>query len=302
VKMQAHLPFIAIFGILAAESAVVKDIECAAKIEAVHECKADAWEIMEEAFVKGDDGRPDFAERKYCNYMTTTYENCTNIIHDCFPQEEINFWIDNDLSNYMDGIEEIYTNWDSQKCPPFRNMLERKASAPTSSSECQILMEDFHDCRQKALLELENREDDGRPDFSERVRCNFETEWLSTCPSGLLGVCKTEDEIKRMQIWELVSDKFEYENWDTDKCPVVKDAVTSWNTLKESFKKSLDEEEAHGVKLSCQDIQGTIETKGCLVYDCTTGVMKISLSDMCIDLIHREAEKIVNEKLSKCTE
>ena len=53
-------------------------------------------------------------------------------------------------------------------------------------------------------------------------RCNFETEWLSTCPSGLLGVCKTEDEIKRMQIWELVSDKFEYENWDTDKCPVVK--------------------------------------------------------------------------------
>ena len=78
-----------------------------------------AWEIMEEAF-EYDDGRPDFAERKYCNYMTTTYENCTNIIHDCFPQEEINFWIDNDLSNYMDGIEEIYTNWNSQKCPPFR--------------------------------------------------------------------------------------------------------------------------------------------------------------------------------------
>ena len=66
------------------------------------------------------DGRPDFQERKYCNYMTAAYENCTNIIRDCFPQEEINFWIDNDLSNYMDGIEEIYSNWDNQKCPPFR--------------------------------------------------------------------------------------------------------------------------------------------------------------------------------------
>ena len=66
------------------------------------------------------DGRPDFQERKYCNYMTAAYENCTNIILDCFPQEEINFWIDNDLSNYMDGIEEIYSNWDNQKCPPFR--------------------------------------------------------------------------------------------------------------------------------------------------------------------------------------
>ena len=113
------------------------------------------------------DGRPDFQERKYCNYMTAAYENCTNIIRDCFPQEEINFWIDNDLSNYMDGIEEIYSNWDNQKCPPFRlvqnsknmilkifgltirKMLERKASAPSASVECQTAMESFHACRQK---------------------------------------------------------------------------------------------------------------------------------------------------------
>ena len=74
---------------------------------------------MDEA-LENDDGRKDFEERKYCNYMTTSYENCTDVLRDCFPQEEINFWIDNDLSNYMDGIEEFYGNWDSQKCPPFR--------------------------------------------------------------------------------------------------------------------------------------------------------------------------------------
>ena len=93
------------------------------KIEAVHECSSDAWEIMDGA-IDTPDGRPDFQEQKYCNYMTATYENCTNITGDCFPQEEINFWIDNNLSNYMDVIEEIYFNWDS-----------------------------FHDCRQKSLVE-----------------------------------------------------------------------------------------------------------------------------------------------------
>ena len=48
-----------------------------------------AWEIMDVA-LETPDGRPDFQERKYCNYMTAAYENCTNIIRDCFPQEEIN--------------------------------------------------------------------------------------------------------------------------------------------------------------------------------------------------------------------
>merc|ERR1719317_682726 len=86
-------------------------------------------------------------------------------------------------------------------------MLERKASAPSASAECQTAMESFHDCRQKSLVEWEETEDDGRPDFEERKRCNFETAWLSTCPDKLLGVCKTEEEVKRMQWWELVSDK-----------------------------------------------------------------------------------------------
>ena len=172
------------------------------KIEAVHECSSDAWDIMDGA-IDTPDGRPDFQERKYCNYMTATYENCTNIISDCFPQEEINFWIDNNLSNYMDVIKEIYSNWDS-----------------------------FHDCRQNLWQNEKKTEDDGRPDFEERKRCNFETSWPSTYPDKLLGACKTEEDLKRMQSWELVSDKFEHKNWDTDKCPAVKESVTSWNDLK----------------------------------------------------------------------
>ena len=73
----------------------------------------------------------------------------------------------------------------------------------------------------RALLELENSHDDGRKDFSERKFCKYETAWL-TCPNKLLGVCKTQAEIERMQYWELISDEFEFENWQADKCPVVK--------------------------------------------------------------------------------
>ena len=82
----------------------------------------------------------------------------------------------------------------------------------------------------RSLVEWEVTEDDGRPDFEERKRCNFETAWLATCPDKLLGVCKTEEEVKRMQFWELVSDKFKYDNWDSDKCPAVKYVVNTSNT------------------------------------------------------------------------
>ena len=66
-----------------------------------------------------------------------------------------------------------------------------------------------------------NGQDDGRKDYLERDMCKFETAWLN-CPKQLLGVCKTQAEIERMQYWQLIKDHSEFENWDSDKCPVVK--------------------------------------------------------------------------------
>jgi len=280
----------------------VKNAECVAKMEAVQECTSDAYEIMDEA-LENDDGRKDFEERKYCNYMTTSYENCTDVLRDCFPQEEINFWIDNDLSNYMDGIEEFYGNWDSQKCPPFRKMLERKANDQSTSSECRTAMESFHDCRQKALVEWEESEDDGRPDFSERKRCNFETGWLATCPSKLLDVCKSKDEIERMQFWELFTDKFEYENWDMDKCPAVKEVTSRWNDLKKSFEDDSSEDESDEGVPTCEDLKSqllSVRTEGCLQYSCSTGSMKVEMLEKCKELINAEVQKIVKKRLEEC--
>merc|ERR1719481_1761000 len=133
-----------------------------------------------------------------------------------------------------------YTNWESQKCPPFRKMLHRKAlnekNSNSQSSECQVALKNYYDCNHKAWMGF-GIPDETKEDPSERDHCKFETAWLN-CPKLLLGVCKTQAEIERMQYWELVKDDFEYENWDSDKCPVVKEVVTRWNALKESFKNS----------------------------------------------------------------
>ena len=84
-------------------------------------------------------------------------------------------------------------------------------------------MYNLHFLLSRALLEKEGAvyNDDGRKDFSERKQCNFETAWL-TCPKKLLGVCKTQAEIERVQYWQLINDDFEFENWEADKCPAVK--------------------------------------------------------------------------------
>ena len=71
------------------------------------------------------------------------------------------------------------------------------------------------------MTEFEEATDDGEPDFAERMQCNVETAWLD-CPNKLLGVCKTQTEIERIQYWELINDDFEFENWKRDNCPVVK--------------------------------------------------------------------------------
>jgi len=301
--MLRQLLVLAFLVISSTGATLLKDIECAKKFEEFHECVSDSWDGFSTDGTP--DERPDFLERKICNQITDTYENCTNILRDCFPQEKITFWIDNDLSTFQSNLmqEPDFRNFDFEKCPPLRHMSERKASVPNATAECQTAMESFHDCRHKSLVEREEPEDDGKPDFKERMRCKVETDWLVTCPDKLLGVCKTEEEIQMMQFWEVVSDKFEYSDWDSDmidKCPAVKNLVTSWNDLKESLKHSLEDGNGNGKGLSCKDLQDTVTTKGCLVYDCSTGDMKVTMLDTCKDLINRQVEKIVEEKIEQC--
>ena len=91
--------------------------------------------------------------------------------------------------------------------------------------ECLFNPNSAEDVDHRASVEWDESEDvdDGRPDYSERKICNFKTSWLADCPSKLLDVCKTKEEIERMQFWELFSeDVYQDGNWDMDKCPAVK--------------------------------------------------------------------------------
>ena len=54
-----HLLCFGFLGISNTGAALLKDVECAVKIEAVHECSSYAWEIMDVA-IDTPDGRPYF--------------------------------------------------------------------------------------------------------------------------------------------------------------------------------------------------------------------------------------------------
>jgi len=271
--MLLHLLLISAFlGRSSAEEKVVKDIDCVMRMEAVHECRSDAREHYE---IETDDpdGRADFEERKFCNWMTTAYEDCTkSIIGDCFDIEEVHFWVDADLKEYFAQVNKTdwqFPNWDSQKCPPFKKMLDRDAANENEEgvelSECQMANQRFQDCRDRAFIEFEDAEYDRTPFFQERILCNIETALLSTCPSELKG-CKTEEELERMTYWVLINDDFEYETWDSNKCPAVKRVVTKWKALKESFKNTL--QDSKGLKPTLQKKCNTVPNNMCaVVYD-----------------------------------
>jgi len=132
---------------------------------------------------------------------------------------------------------------------------------------------------------------------------NFETGWLATCPSKLLDVCKSKDEIERMQFWELFTDKFEYENWDMDKCPAVKEVTSRWNDLKKSFEEDSSEDESDEGIPTCEDLKSqllSVRTEGCLQYSCSTGSMKVEMLEKCKELINAEVQKIVKKRLEEC--
>merc|ERR1711915_221216 len=299
-KMFFYLSFIGFLGIFRVEGVHVKNLECIAIMEGLRECMANASDTYDvESEIKDD--REDFAERKNCNYVTAVYDNCTYALRDCFPQEEINFWIDSDLSVYHKQKPEFYENWDSEKCPPFRKMLERNASDQSTSYACRSAMESYHNCRLKADNEWEESEDfdDGRPDYSERKICNFKTSWLADCPSKLLDVCKTKDEIERMQFWELFSEDVYDGNWDMDKCPAVKEVSTRWNDLKEILENSAKDESDEGL-FSCEELKGTARTEGCLHFDCSTGSMKVEMLEKCKELINAQVQNIVKRRLEDC--
>merc|ERR1712151_121356 len=99
------------------------------------QCSENARTEYEGAFKKGTDGRPDFFERKSCNYVTAVIEECNDIYADCVDEEKLNELKDQQFKVTLKKIEEGYDHWDSQKCPAAKNHLDRKAAKEAPQTE-----------------------------------------------------------------------------------------------------------------------------------------------------------------------
>merc|ERR1719481_392089 len=104
-------------------------------LEADYEqCALNAYTTYTTAFTQND-GRPQFYERKSCNYLTEVIEECPEIFADCYDEEQLNELKDKQVESTLEKIEAAFEDWDSQKCPAAKNYLDRKAAKEAPQTE-----------------------------------------------------------------------------------------------------------------------------------------------------------------------
>jgi len=89
-------------------------------------CTRLAFRGYQDAFAKGNDGRPDWVARKSCNYMTAAVEDCgNNMIGQCNTEEEVTEMKDYQFQGILNQLATGVHEWDSEKCPVVKSHIER---------------------------------------------------------------------------------------------------------------------------------------------------------------------------------
>merc|ERR1712098_8463 len=105
---------------------------------------------------------------------------------------------------------------------------------------CDQLEDEVHACTMNAFNDYKSdmlAGDDGRPDWFARKACNYLIATIEVCYGKLIGDCNTEEEINELRdqalpgVLEQLSDSIE--EWDSEKCPVVKNHLDRVNPLTE---------------------------------------------------------------------
>jgi len=205
-----------------------------------HQCVNKEQDIFNQAVSLNQDGRKDLLERKFCNLITGTDQKCAeDMIGQCYDEKQAQVWTDMNLEVILDFAESLFSGWDSMKCPILRDHLQRREMAiidERSDSECNQVRAEFNQCRNRAQRDYVNalRDGwDGRPDWEARKFCNLITDNLLDCPKILFGQCYTEDQITKMNFWEVIDESpfRDFQNWDTGKCPAVKKQISRWKAV-----------------------------------------------------------------------
>jgi len=129
--------------------------------------------------------------------------------------------------------------------------LCRGGSIRVERDACEELFKQFDDCAAKAYEEYKvafQKGDDGRPDWMARKSCNYMTSAVEDCGNMLMkDGCNTQEEVNEMKDHQMEGILHQLqqsvEEWDTDKCPVVKAHVERKNPPAEVEAAAQKEEE-----------------------------------------------------------
>merc|ERR1719474_2503938 len=89
-------------------------------------CAKKAFEDYKNAYLAGDDGRPDWLARKSCNYMTAAVEDCGDmLVGKCHTCKEVTKMKDEQMRRVLEKVKSSVTAWDSDKCPASKAHIER---------------------------------------------------------------------------------------------------------------------------------------------------------------------------------
>jgi len=117
-----------------------KDVaECNKVRTEFNACTRKAHETYLEEMKKKEDGRPDFAARKACNYLEEAIENCSNHLmdHQCNSEEEVTTMKDAQLKKVLINLDSSIAAWDSCKCPTVKAHIDRaKKAEGVETEEC----------------------------------------------------------------------------------------------------------------------------------------------------------------------
>merc|ERR1719264_626330 len=119
---------VAVVTILAVvEAARIKRESDCEKITLSHgECIKQAYETYVAEHGAGDDGRGDWEARKSCNYVDDAFQECGDVLADCFGEDETVAMQDHRVGAILKQLERSVGGWDSSKCPDVSEYLERQ--------------------------------------------------------------------------------------------------------------------------------------------------------------------------------
>jgi len=97
-----------------------------------NQCATKAHETYKTASEAGSDGRPDFAARKACNYLTDAVETCGDKLledEECYSEKEVLELKDRQIETVLSKLQISIKTWESDKCPPVKAHMDRLKAA-----------------------------------------------------------------------------------------------------------------------------------------------------------------------------